>query len=303
MRILYLERNKKVCNYYQDMIHYLGKYSKVKVYYTMLETNFQNVMVTFQPQLIIMGYSISDFGGNPNFYLKVKVPVYVILNKEYQNLEDKLDWLKRLKPRRVFTVHHDFKKYQELSNIPFHRIMWSANEKIFKKYNEEYKYDFFFSGVIRKEQTQNLRQQVYDSLSELQDYRLLIKVAFFKNNKLEGELYQYSNEEYAKLINDSKIVLSTTGPGDLVGTRYFEIMASNKALILCNKMPNNIYDKYLIDGYNCIMFTDMKNFKEKFKYYLENEEERIKIVEQAYHYFQNNLKWDHSVKRLISLLK
>ena len=302
MRILYLERNKKVCNYYQDMIHYLGKYSKVKVYYTMLETNFQNVMVTFQPQLIIMGYSISDFGGNPNFYLKVKVPVYVILNKEYQNLEDKLDWLKRLKPRRVFTVHHDFKKYQELSNIPFHRIMWSANEKIFKKYNEEYKYDFFFSGVIRKEQTQNLRQQVYDSLSELQDYRLLIKVAFFKNNKLEGELYQYSNEEYAKLINHSKIVLSTTGPVDLVGTRYFEIMASNKALILCNKMPNNIYDKYLIDGFNCIMFTDMKNFKEKFKYYLENEEERIKIVEQAYHYFQNNLKWDHSVKRLISLL-
>lgn len=302
MRILYLERNKKVCNYYQDMIHYLEKYSKLKVFYTNLETNFQEVMETFQPQLIIIGFSISDFGGNPNFYLKVKVPVYVILNKEYQNLEDKLDWLKRLKPRRVFTVHHDFKKYQELTKIPFHRIMWSANENIFKKYNEEYQYDFFFSGVIREEQTQNLRQQVYDSLSELQDYKLLIKVAFFKNNKLEGELYQYSNEEYAKLINNSKIVLSTTGPGDLVGTRYFEIMASKKALILCNKMPDNIYDKYLRDGFNCVMFTDMKNFKEKFIYYLENEEERMKIVEQAYHYFQNNLKWDHNVKRLISLL-
>lgn len=303
MRILYLERVDKKCNYYEDMKHYLGKYSQLKVYFSKKDNNFQEVMATFQPHLIILGFSISDFRGNPDFYLKVKVPVYVILNKEYQNLEDKLDWLKRLKPRRVFTVHHDFKKYQELTKIPFHRIMWSANEKIFKKYDEEYKYDFFFSGVIREEQTQNLRQQVYDSLSELQDYRLLIKVAFFKNNKLEGELYQYSNEEYAKLINDSKIVLSTTGPGDLIGTRYFEIMASNKALILCNKMPDNIYDKYLIDGFNCVMFTDMKNFKEKFIYYLENEDERMKIVEQAYHYFQNNLKWDHSIKRLISLLK
>ena len=139
-----------------------------------------------------------------------------------------------------------------------------------------------------------------------------MRILYLERNKKVCNYYQdmiyylrkYSKLKvfYAKLINDSKIVLSTTGPGDLVGTRYFEIMASNKALILCNKMPDNIYDKYLRDGFNCVMFTDMTNFKEKFKYYLENEEERIKIVEQAYHYFQNNLKWDHSVKRLISLL-
>ena len=116
-------------------------------------------------------------------------------------------------------------------------------------------------------------------------------------------LYNYSNEEYAKLINNSKICLTTTGPADLVGTRYFEISASNKSMILCNKMNKNIYDDMFIDNYNCIMFEDENDFIEKFEYYIKNEKERLKIVNNAYKYYIENLIWDKQIKKILKLIK
>ena len=102
---------------------------------------------------------------------------------------------------------------------------------------------------------------------------------------MDGKNNPFNLEEYARNIPNSKIVLTTTGPADLVGTRYFEIMASNKALILCNRMDKLIYEDIVIDKFNCIMFQYEFDFIEKCKYYLENEEERSKIVNQAYKYF------------------
>ena len=183
--------------------------------------------------------------------------------------------------------------------------MWSANHKIFKKYNDNYKYDLYFSGVIREEQTGNLRHRIYNrivNLNELDKYKLLLKVGIFKNGIMDGKNNPFNLEEYARNINHSKIVLTTTGPADLVGTRYFEIMSSNKALILCNRMDKLVYEDIVIDKFNCIMFQDEFDFIEKCKYYLENEEERIKIVNQAYKYFLERHTWDHKIKDLLNNL-
>ena len=53
---------------------------------------------------------------------------------------------------------------------------------------------------------------------------------------VKNMMCNYSNINYAKELAKSKIGLITTGPADLVGTRYFEIMAGNRCLILCNRM-------------------------------------------------------------------
>lgn len=299
MNILYIENNKKYCNYYSDIIHYLKKYSNLKVIYN----NFQNEITNFKPDIIIIGFSITDSGINkPNFSLNNEgIPLYIILNKEYVALNKKLEWIKSLNPKKVFTVHHDFKKYEKICSIPYCRIMWSADHNLFKKYDELYKYDLFFSGVIRPEQTDNMRFKIYNKLNLLNTYKLLIKAGIFdsKTGKMSGNINSFNNNEYAKTINHSKIVLTTTGPADLVGTRYFEIMASSKALILCNKMPKDVYDDIVIDGFNCIMFDDENDFIEKCKYYLEHEDERIKIVNKAYEYFVEKHTWDHKVKYLL----
>ena len=297
MKILYIERCNKLCNYYSDIIKYLKLQYDVKLIYKDIDKN----IINYKPDIIIYGFGISD---NYNLNIDCKcIPLYIILNKEYSNLKLKLEWIKLVNPVKVFTVHHNYNKYYNITGIPFHRIMWSADSELFKKYTKDYKYDLFFSGIIRDEQTDNLRKRIYDKLYLINNYNLLIKVGFFNNNKIVGEHNTFSNNEYALNINYSKISLTTTGPADLVGTRYFEIMASNKSLILCNKMNKDVYADILIDEFNCIMFNDENDFMVKFKYYIEHEDERNKIVNNAYNYFLEKHTWKHKINDLLNLIK
>jgi len=302
-KILYFESNiKKGCNYYQEFRDNLAKIHNLKI----ITSDLKKEINKFNPDMILIGFSVTDVGDEaPTLNLNdVSKPMYIFLNKEYAALDKKLEWIKYINPPplKIFTVHHDYQKFQDITNITCQRIMWSANHKIFKKYNDEYKYDFFFSGVVRKEQTDDMRNKIYHNLKFLKKYKLLVNARFYENNKNLNKSKIFSNDDYAKNISDSKICLTTTGPADLVGTRYFEIMATNKALIMCNRMPENIYDKIVIDKYNCIMFDDENDFVAKCKYYLKNEEERLKIVKTAYQYFLDNHTWSHKIDHLNNLL-
>lgn len=303
-KVLYYESNlSKGCNYYKEFRNNIAKYCELKI----VTGNIKNEILEFGPEIIIIGFSVTDTGEKkPDLDISnIKIPIYIFLNKEYSMLKEKLEWIKNINPppKKVFTVHHDYKKYQEITGINFYRIMWSADEFIFKKYSDTYKYDFFFSGVIRKEQTDNLRNKIYDNLNLLESkgFKLLVNARFYVNNKYlnNGSRVIFSNNEYAVNINDSKICLSTTGPADLVGTRYFEIMASNKAMIICNRMPKNIYEDILIDKFNCVMFDNEHDFITKCIFYLENENERKKIVDNAYKYFIKNHTWDIKINQLL----
>ena len=302
MKILYID-NKKTCNYYQDTIKKKKKYNELKICspYSFLASKENK---NFNADIIIIGYSVTNEKqiNNLNINNDLNLPLYIILNKEYDRIDEKLKWIKKMNPKKCFSVHHDIELFEEKTKIPFIRIMWSADHNIFKKYDDLYKYDLFFSGVIREEQTGNLRNKIYNIINQLESYNLLLRVAFFKNDKLQGKLYPFENLEYANRINHSKICLVTTGPADLVGTRYFEVAASNKSLILCNRMSEKIYKNFAIDKFNCVMFDDENDFIQKFKYYIENEEERLNIVNNAYNHFINNLSWDYQIKYLINNL-
>lgn len=309
--ILYIVQKPEIvhCNYYNDTISYLKKKTNVKICKEPFISSVENK--GFNADCIIIGFDVTDCGYNKpslNMNNDLHLPLYVILNKEYAALENKLNWIKEINPRLCFSVHHDVEIYEKYTNIPFKRIMWSANDNIFKKYDEDYKYDLFFSGVMRKEQTNNLRNKIYQKKDEIKDYNLKLDVTLYENGKLifksgKKKLYTFSNEDYAKNINHSKICLVTTGPADLVGTRYFEISASQKAMILCNRMSKKIYEDMLIDGFNCVMFDNENDFIEKFKYYIHNEKERLQIVNNAYNHFIDSLTWEHQINNLICNLK
>ena len=104
--------------------------------------------------------------------------------------------------------------------------------------------------------------------------------------------------EYAKKISNSKIFVATTSPADLISTRYFECMATNKALIITNRMNEKVFEKYLIEDFNCVMFDTLEEFYEKVNYYLKNEDKRMKIVNNAYNYFIENLTWRKSIEKM-----
>jgi len=226
--------------------------------------------------------------------------LFPILNKEYTGLNNKLDWIREMRATAALTVHHDVDKFMSQTSIPFYRIMWSANRNQFKDYGGDYQHDLFFSGVTRPEQSENLRERVLLELDRLNgDLGNFINARSHRNN-YAGTMF--TDDEYARHLSNSKLCLVTTGPADLVGTRYFEIFAANRSLILCNRMDEKVYDDMMIDGVNCVMFSTVDEFYDKANYFLKNEEERMEIVNNAHKIFNKRLTWDtraYEIKKII----
>ena len=61
-----------------------------------------------------------------------------------------------------------------------------------------------------------------------------------KNNQSWKAL---SRKGYARTLAATKVWVSTTGPSELVGTRYYEVLASGTTLLLCNAPASpSVYD-------------------------------------------------------------
>ena len=275
------------CSYYGETYYALKEVLDIEY----KQANPSTVSEIGSADYIILGYGLTDCGyGSPSYIRNdTNIPVFPIINKEYASLSQKLDWVKNMKATAAFSVHHDIDSYSKYTGIPFHRIMWSANQKQFRDYGGDYKHDLFFSGVVRKEQTGNLRERVLSQLDRLSDYKLFIN-ARTKDTNFSGKMF--SDEDYARCLSDSKICFITTGPADLVGTRYFEVMASNRSLIICNRMSQKVYGDMLIDGYNCVMFSTVDEFYDQSQYYLNNEDDRMKIVNKAHEHFIETQTWN-----------
>lgn len=304
MKVLFCEHPNKplksgYCSYYSEIFYALRE---------VFDIEFKNFIPTKTSDfngydIVFLGFGHTDCSdGKPvSIQRDTDVLLFPILNKEYTGLYNKLNWIKEMQATAALTVHHNIDFYREYTNIPFHRIMWSANEKQFKDYGGEYKHDLFFSGVTRPEQSENLRERV---LSELD--RLNGQLGNFINARSHRNNYAgttFSDDEYARHLSDSKLCLVTTGPADLVGTRFFEIFAGNRSLVLCNRMNEEVYDDIVVDGVNCVMFSTVDEFYEKAQYYLNNEDERMNIVHSAYSRFTSSQTWIHRVQQIEKIIR
>jgi len=179
MKALFCEHPNKplrggYCSYYSEMYHALKE---------VFDIDFKNFIPRKTSEfdgydLVFLGFGHTDCSeGKPASLIRDSdVGLFPILNKEYTGLNNKLNWIKEMDANGALTVHHDIDYYSEYTGIPFHRIMWSANQKVFKDYGEGYSSDLFFSGVTRPEQTENLRERVLSDMSRLSniDLRLML---------------------------------------------------------------------------------------------------------------------------------
>ena len=69
---------------------------------------------------------------------------------------------------------------------------------------------------------------------------------------------------------------------------------------MCNNMPEQ-YGGLFVDGVNCVTYeNDLSDFTDKLSYYLDNEDERSLIVDNAYDMIINKYTWKHMALNLIS---
>jgi len=288
MRILYFERKQNEL-YYREFLNALKGKSDV------ILNNPSGGPV----DAIVYGYgwvcdenlnnSLSAAPDTHGAALKV-----LILNKEYKNLDKKLEFIRKNDIDLVFTPHHDYKKWEKETDATFYKLPFAANPTVFKDWGEEKKYDLGFTGNlfnspiyksgIMGPEFNNVRERIAQELSS--DKYADVSMYLNGNSYVHGD-------DYGKLINSSKIWLCTPSAIQLVGTRFYDIMGSC-SLLLCKE--SDVYEGLFEADKHCVTFKDdLSDFSEKILYYIENDEHRNEIITNANEHFMKNHTWESRV--------
>ncbi len=264
-----------------------------------------------KPDLILTGFGWEDDKHPTNFNIhqadlrlnETDIKKAFIINKEYKKLKQKFDFVKASKFDVGFTVLHNTEHFTAQTGTPFYRLPFAANDNIFKDYGESKVIDLGFSGNMFNSSTykntglmgplfNNIRERIYEELQEPEYSSCNIWWNSNAGKFLHGE-------KYARLINSSKIWLNTPSAVEIINPRYYEIIGCN-TLLFCRKADRPYKDLGFLDGQTCVTFEqDLSNFKEKLFHYINNEEDRNEITQQAMLLFKERHSWRHRVNFLM----
>tara|TARA_R110002153_G_scaffold1395_1_gene7185 strand:- start:9343 stop:10296 length:954 start_codon:yes stop_codon:yes gene_type:complete len=231
-------------------------------------------------------YGLGWFGSS-NYFGEVKctnAKKIVHLFKPQNDLDRKLSFCKRNNVDFIITPLPEYKDIEAQTGIKTLLFPYGYYPHLFKQRHDIPKiYDIGFSGALHQNKlypegefpSQNLRLEIKKQLDEIED----VEVFWKSSDKFETARI-HDNEEYAKTINRSKIWIATNASHGDVTPRYYEILGSG-TLLFCEEIHES-YKSVLKDGYNCVSFkTDLSDFKEKLRFYINNDTERNRIVNNA----------------------
>ncbi len=334
MNVLFITKNMRQylgASYQYDFLNELSKHFKVIPYGPGYQNfspkkNINQVFELFSKKfdLIIIGHTfLSDKAGHYDSLIsnlelkKIKnIPKIFILNKEYVNLEFKLQFIKENNFDLCITHHHDYKVYQEITNTRFIFLPFAINKEIFlKELNMKKKYDVFFSGILQnrnKFADQNdarvkIMKKFFISIFDIQLYKrqqyknLNIFWNSIPRSKLQSFINQHffgrsrlSFEDYASAMLKSRIVINTLSPFKLISPRYFETMAS-RAIVLCEESP--IYKTFINEDFLVSFNTSLDNFDLKLQKAIELSNDKT-FKDNAFDYVIKNHTWENRINAL-----
>lgn len=79
---------------------------------------------------------------------------------------------------------------------------------------------------------------------------------------------------------------------------------ASKSLAFCQE--SDIYSDYspFEPGEHCVTFSkDLTDFDEKLEYYVSNDDERERIIENGYQHVMNNQTWKHRIDEFTRTVK
>ncbi|MFC1735590.1 glycosyltransferase [Candidatus Hydrogenedentota bacterium] len=222
------------------------------------------------------------------------IPAVMILNKEYKKLDEKFKFVANNNIRKVFTVHHNFRQWQEKTGVPFVHFPFAIDAEVVKAYGEPKKYDLGFAGNLHTAWTDmrlKVKNRIFWGGGRFRRPRYLGIRTYWR----EWNQGLKSGEDYARLMNSSKLWISTPSAIDLIGPRFYEVMGT-KSLLFCSRSP--VYEGLFEEGKHCVMFAeDLSDFDEKLFHYLKHEDERLAVVERAYSHVREHHTWKRRVEQ------
>lgn len=317
MNILYFDPRAST-NRDQMYSYYNGTYSELikKVNLTTIRHPINDINQVLDKHYDAIVFGIGWFAEeNLSFFKKIsnlpniRIPVICNMHKVANQTKHKLHFIRENNADLVLMspgIVDNFSK--SYSDIKFELFPFAAHPTSFYDHGEERKLDFGFSGAkhavdkgggIKKGFTLEkslLRTKMTDLVNrEMSGYKF-----FWNCSDTPGILLP--EVEYARLLSTSKMWLATESPALEVSPRHFEVVMS-KTLLVTNEIPKP-YKSIFRDGETCVEFkNDLSDLKEKIDYYLNNEDERTNIVENAHLEFINNHTWKSRADRIIKFIE
>lgn len=207
-------------------------------------------------------------------------------------------------------------KYPFLKTFPqfkdkFRWLPWSINPNIMKDYGQKKDIDSLLMGLVYIDKHAHGHHKLPEVMPPKGSYAF--RDAVFSHMKNHpgfvyhphpGHLAKQSdllivNEEYAKELNRAKIFFTCGGrhkTGRVAVLKFFEAPAC-RTLLLAE--PNDdIIDLGFIDRENYAACTT-DDFMEKADFYLANDQERIRITENGYHFVHQHHTHDERAKQML----
>ena len=311
MNILYIDPNMenrcKRYPYYSSMFRELKQISTCYFYrdkFKDMRTVFEKCL--FKPDIIMfgIGWFSSRIFSEIQELKNTNIPIVCYLYKPQTDLNRKLNFCKLNEVDLILTPIPAYKKYEKITGISSKLMRYAASPAIFKDWGQKKQYDFGFSGSMHDAKNQvkcsfkheNLRSKIHNIMKKQKDLNCFLN----GSDKLKARIEDCV--QYAQLINKSKIWLATSAACEDMTPRYYEIPMS-RTMLMCNHIPVEYQDVFR-DGINCVQFSDdMSDFIDKVRYYLENDDERQKIINNAFKEFHINHTWRRRAEELLRNMK
>ena len=109
-------------------------------------------------------------------------------------------------------------------------------------------------------------------------------------------------DQYIQTLSSTRMWLSTSEVGDHVVSRTYEVLASGRALLMCDRNPRAHTRLGIIEGVHAVMFNSSDEFEGKVRWYMEHEPERLRIV-QAARALAASHTWGDRARELVVLIR
>ena len=114
-----------------------------------------------------------------------------------------------------------------------------------------------------------------------------------------GKYKRMPREEYIKKLHQSKIILNTLSPDNLIGPRFYETMASKA---ICLSEESSVVNKIFKPMKHYVPLNSSDEFLEKVKFCLSDSIEIEDIRENAFNYVVENHTYDKRAEQILSLV-
>lgn len=209
----------------------------------------------------------------------IDIPVGLFVNDVHRFVKLRKNYIEKNNIPYIFSVVRDYflKTYPEFKN----KLEWFPHfihPELYKDYRLKKDTDLLMMGA--SDDVYPLRQRILKAYAN--DNRFVYhKHPGYRNFSKEEENHSFIGLNYAQELNKAKIFFTCPSLYNYPVLKYYEALAC-KALLLAPTFPE-LEDLGFMPDYHFVPI-DKDNFKAKAAYFLENDTERQKIVEQGYHF-------------------